>query len=279
MILLRSRRIAESDWNATFTAAAVSERPMTTELVTRELLGAGEVEALLRTALADAMFALVNGRVDGWTEVPARDCLLPLVPPAKLGWLLAEAARRRQVLAASPEAPLNAQDRMTAVPQKDWAVRAHGPGQAELLALANGRRTARDLAFVLGRGVYATLLQLTAMRRRNMVLVTPHDSKSPPPNTRAGIPSDPGGNDRTATGLPRRRKERPAAPRAGEAIRRNLSFNIQALRPRRAEGTAMPGDSKPWLSTINLLITGLSTSIARRRSVGRQCRGQVAPGV
>src|SRR5580698_6653692 len=68
VILLRSRTVAESDWDAAFTAAAVGERRMTDELVERALLGAGELEALLRVALADALFALVSGQVDGWAE-------------------------------------------------------------------------------------------------------------------------------------------------------------------------------------------------------------------
>ena len=105
VILLRSGRVAESDWNAAFTEAAIAERPMTAELVERGLLGAGEVEALLRIALADAMFALTCGRVDSWTEISAADTLLPLDPAAKAGWLLAEAARRGQVLARSPRRP------------------------------------------------------------------------------------------------------------------------------------------------------------------------------
>ena len=105
VILLRSGRVTESDWNAAFTEAAKAERPMTAELVERGLLGAGELEALLRIALADAMFALTGGRVDGWTETPAADYLLPLDPAARSGWLLAEATRRRQVLAAFPAPP------------------------------------------------------------------------------------------------------------------------------------------------------------------------------
>lgn len=35
-----------------------------------------------------------------------------------------------------------------------------GDGQDEILALADGRRMTRDIAFALGRGVYATTLPL-----------------------------------------------------------------------------------------------------------------------
>jgi hypothetical protein len=195
------------------------------------------------------MFVLASGRIDGWTELPSRECALPLSPPAKVGWLLAEAARRRQVLAATAGPPLGALDLVTAAPPADWATTTPGPGQPELMALANGRRTARDLAFALGRGVYATMLQLTRMRERGMVVITPAGSKPPPPSVPAGIASDLDGNDRTTTGLPRRRKERLGPPRAAEPGRRNFPVNIQMLRPRRAEGTSMPGEpSTSWLS-------------------------------
>ncbi len=114
VILLRSGRVAVSDWEAAFAAAAVAGREMTAELLARELLGAGELEAVLRTALADAMFALASGRIDGWTEAPAAECLLPLAPPVGSGWLLNEAIRRSQVLASSPAPVPRARDRIAA---------------------------------------------------------------------------------------------------------------------------------------------------------------------
>ena len=102
---------------------------MTAELIDRGLLGAGEVEALLRTALADAMFALVSGQVDSWAEAPAADCLLPLTPSARGGWLLNEATRRRQVLASFAEPSVSAQDRVAAAPGAAQATRVLGQGQ------------------------------------------------------------------------------------------------------------------------------------------------------
>jgi hypothetical protein len=231
VILLRSRQVAESDWDAAFTAAAVGERQMTNELIGRDLLGAGEIEALLRTALADAVFALVNGRVDGWTEAPAADCLLPLTPAAREGWLLNEAARRRQVLASFGESAVSAQDRIAAGPGAAREGRVLGPGQGEILALADGRRTARDLAFALGRGLYETMLQLARMRAGDVVIVN-----SP------GVSPHGAGDDRTGAGLPRRRKDRPASPRMAEAGRRGLTAGIRLLRPR-SEGNTVSDET------------------------------------
>jgi hypothetical protein len=230
VVLLRSRRISVADWDAAFTAAAVSDREMTAELIDRELLGAGEAEALLRTTLADAMFALVSGEVDGWAEASAADCLLPLTPPARGGWLLNEAARRAQVLASFGESAVSARDRVAAAPGTAQATRVLGPGQDELLALADGRRTARDLAFARGRGLYETMLQLTRMRASNVVVIRSFEAAP-----------DGAEDDRTGAGLPRRRKDRPAVPRAAEAGRRGLTAGIRMLRPRSEGSTLLDG--------------------------------------
>ena len=226
VILLRTRRVSETDWDAAFTAAAVNERPMTTELVGRDLLGAGEVEAFLRIALADAVFALVTGQVDGWTETPSADCLLPLTPAARSGWLLAEATRRAQVLASFPEPLVSAQGRVAAAPGSVLAGRVIGQGRDEILALADGRRTARDIAFALGRGLYETMLQLARMRDDDLVVIS----------SSGGALREAG--DLAVAGLPRRRQD-PARPRQeAEAGRRNLT-TVRMLRPR-SEGNAMP---------------------------------------
>ena len=231
VILLRSRTISESDWDAAFTAAAVGKRPLTAELIERGLIGAGALEAMLRIALADAVFAVVSGRVDGWAEAPAADCLLPLTPAARSGWLLAEATRRGQALAAFPPPALSAQDRVTAAPGA-----RPGRGQDTLLALADGRRTPRDLAFALGRGLYETMLELGRMRAEHLVVTSPSGKDPSPPGDPGDALPDGEDDDRTVTGLPRRRKDRPASPRGTEASRRNLT-SIRMLRLR-SEGNS-----------------------------------------
>jgi len=235
VVLLRSRRVSESDWDAAFAAAAIANRHMTTELVKRELVRAGELEALLRTALADAIFALVSGRVDAChAEMSAVSSPLSLTPAARSGWLLAEATRRMQVLASFPEPAVSAQDRIAVAPvalvpadAADTVRRglAPGLGEAEILALADGRRTARDLAFALGRGLYATLLQLTRMRANGLVVIRPPGTQYPPDEEPAGPPQGGDDNEATVSGLPRRRKDRASPPRA-------IAASVQMLRPR-----------------------------------------------
>jgi hypothetical protein len=238
VVLLRSRRVAESDWDAAFAAAAIANRHMTTELVKRDLVRAGELEALLRTALADGIFALVSGQVDACrAELSGVSSPLSLTPAARSGWLLAEATRRMQVLASFPEPAVSAQDRIAVAPvapvavdAADGARRGPAPGEAEILTLADGRRTARDLAFALGRGLYATLLQLTRMRANGLVVIRPPGTEYPPDEAPA-TPSQ-GGDDNEATvsGLPRRRKDRASPPRG-------ITASVQMLRPRTARST------------------------------------------
>jgi hypothetical protein len=248
VILLRSRRVSVADWDAAFTAAALGDREMTAELIDRGLLGAGEVEALLRIALADAVFALVSGQVDSWAEGPAADCPLPLTPPARGGWLLNEATRRGQVLASFAGPVVSAQDRVAALPGAAQPTRVLGPGQDELLVLANGRRTARDLAFVLGRGLYETMLQLSRMRAGNVVVVGSDDAAADDaaPDSAAADGTE---DDRTGAGLPRRRKDRPGSSRTVEAGRRGLTAGIRLLLPRSEGSTLVDGAEYPPAQT------------------------------
>jgi hypothetical protein len=173
VVLLRSRRVTESRWDAAFAASAAGGRPMYAELVTRAALGAGELEALLRTALADAMFVLASGVIkECHAEPGAVDYLLPLEPGATADYLLAEASRRMEVLTAMDVAVAPDRERVVAVPGAVRPGAKLGRGQDEILALADGRRTPRDMAFTLGRGVYATLLQLARMRAAGVLTTT-----------------------------------------------------------------------------------------------------------
>lgn len=250
-ILLRSQRVSEDDWNAAFAAAAMADRPLTDELVDRELLGAGEAEALLRTALADTVFAVLYGTVERWATAPATDCPLPLDPPATPTLLLGETARRGQVLAAFDGPPVSAADRFTARPDGGLSdigladaeqVDAVGltPGQDALLALVDGRRTVRDLAFALGRGLYATMLELARMRAANLVAVPGYDGESASPGrvTATAPAAAPDGD--AAAGLPRRRQDRPGSHRAAEPGRRMFTPGIRLLRPRTEGGARLP---------------------------------------
>jgi hypothetical protein len=236
VILLRSGRIPEGGWASVF-AAASSDGRMAAELAKRDLIGAGELEAVLRTALADAMFVVTTGLIeDCRLEEATTAPLLPLEPPAEAGWLLAEAHRRVQVLALLASPVAHDRDRVTTV-QGAWTPRVGpGDGQAEILALANGRRTARDMAFVLGRGVYAVTLQLSRMCDAGLLVIG---------STRASAPRRPGRDPE----LPVRGLAAPDADDGSDAV---------AALPRRrrgASGVAGPRQQEKT-SVLRMLRTG-----------------------
>ena len=254
VILLRSGRVPEPAWAAAFSAAAAG--PMGAELVRRGLVGAGDLAALLRAALADAMFALASGGLADCVPAGApADCLLPLAPPADPGWLVAATSRRLAAAAALPALPApagHARDRWAAAPGAAVAG-GRGGGRDAILALANGRRTIRDLAFALGRGVFAVTLEVALMRAEGLLVpaarpdtpagapaaAAPVAARPRPPREPAGEAADGAGagplpRRRPGQGLPRR--DRPAA---GPADRAAL------LWPRRPGGPGGLGTSGP----------------------------------
>ena len=179
VVLLCSGRVAEPGWAAAFAAAAIDGGGMGAELIRRDLIGAGELEVLLRTAVADAMFVLAAGELAEYeVDKTAEDCVLPLEPAAEPAWLLAETSRRLAVLASLPNPVEHDRDRWTSARGGGPAGLVLGTGQETILALANGRRTARDMAFVLGRGVYAVTLQVARMHAEGLLV----------PGTRRPVP-------------------------------------------------------------------------------------------
>jgi hypothetical protein len=241
VLLLRSHRVTESGWDEAFAAAAASGGRMSTELTRREMVGAGELEWLLRTALADAMFVLASGTVDEYRAEPGPvDFVLPLQPGAEPDSLLAEAWRRIRVLAALPAR--NGRDRIVAATGTVQPGVRLGEGLDEILALADGRRTGRDLAFALGQGVYATMLQLARIQQAGLlVAVSPRAADAAAAQNRRPANH----NDLPmASALPRRQRDPAGGPRRQWVPGRapELLAPLGLLRPRAARD-AGPGET------------------------------------
>jgi hypothetical protein len=113
--------------------------------------------------------------------------------------------RRGQVLASFSEPVISARDRVAAAPGTVRSARGPSRGEDEVLALADGRRTVRDLAFALGRGVYETMLLLARMRAANAVII---GSSGREAGGTADGPPDGAESDRAVAGPPRRRFRR-----------------------------------------------------------------------
>lgn len=242
VVLLRSGRVPEPAWQDVFADAAAAGR-MAPELVRRELIGCGQLEVVLRAALADSMFVLMSGQVDECQLGPAATtCLLPLEPPAEVSWLIVEASRRLQVLASMPNRVQHDRDRVLRGHQAPPVGSALDGGREGILALANGRRTARDMAFALGWGVYALTLEFSRMQeaglltigsRRSMTRVPAQASGPvlPDDGQAAGEAGDSGASQLAA--LPRRRKPGGGPPRrpAPSGQPGNSSALLRLLRP------------------------------------------------
>jgi hypothetical protein len=233
VLLLRSRRVSESDWAAAFAAAAAAATGglLGTELVKRGLIGSGELEALLWTAVADALFVLASGTVDEYRAEPGPvEFALPLDPGAEVDWLLAETSRRLQVLASLPARP--DRHRVVAVPDADRLGVWFGERQGEILALADGRRTPRDLAFALGRGVFATMLHMARMHEVGLLVTASYRTGFPLGGWKPGHPA--AGKPVPGNGLPRRGKDPAALARrvVARGKSRELPAPLGLLRPR-----------------------------------------------
>jgi hypothetical protein len=232
VLLLRSHRVTESAWDAAFAATAAVGGRMFAELVARGLVGAGELEALLLIASADAMFALASGRVDECAAEGRKSYLLPIEPGAEADWMLGEAERRMRVLASLPFPP--GQARVAAAPGAMSRDARHGQGQDEILALADGRRTARDLAFALGRGVYATMLQLARMREKGLLVAVPY--RAAPRTRQDTVHPSAVGQPGAPSGLPQRNKDRTGLLRRATPPAWARPTPATALQPRSGQG-------------------------------------------
>lgn len=181
-LLLRSGRIAEADWTAAFSAGAPRGR-FAAELVRRGLLGSAGVEVVTRTAVVDALFAMALRGVHTCTaEAEGAPPLLPADPGLEPGWLARELTRRLTRADEWQARGLTAQSR-------PWATRARetaplNASRRAILDRANGRRTPRDIAFAVGRGLYSVMTDLATLLDDGLAALD-----APPAETRPAVPA------------------------------------------------------------------------------------------
>lgn len=198
-LLLRSGRILESSWVAAYQTGAPQGR-LAIELVRRGLVGAAELEAVCLMALFDAVFALAAGTVEDcrWQASAVAGTTSGSEPAGKEPWtrgvaqadaeqLRAETERRLAALAVLPVPVRPGRDRLGPAAEPGPAgatavgtaargmggARAAGGLRREVLALADGRRTARDIAFLLGRGVYPVTVEASRLLADGLLRVGP----------------------------------------------------------------------------------------------------------
>lgn len=173
-LLLRSGRIAYADWSAVFAEAAPYGR-LSTELVGRGLLGAATIEIVSQTTAFDAIFAIALCGVSSCTAEPATPDdlppLLPVEPGLDTDRVVRETTRRLETAAEWQRFGLSIHSRPYPTPSETGPVPA--PARAEILAMANGRWTTRDIAFNLGRGLYSVMTDLAILFRDGLIGIDP----------------------------------------------------------------------------------------------------------
>ncbi|WP_405601606.1 MarR family transcriptional regulator [Streptomyces sp. NBC_01410] len=161
-LLLRSGRVSEADWAALVPAGRDSRRPVA-ELVARGHIGAAELQVVSAMALQDAVFAVLAGDMGDCLADTESGPLVPVGPGEDPLQLLDDAVRKLAALAAMPHAVLPDRERVVVRRGVDGPAEDLAPHRKEILYLADGRRTPRDIAFMIGRGVYHVTVEISRM--------------------------------------------------------------------------------------------------------------------
>lgn len=195
VLLLRSGRVTEDEWTRAYDTALPYGR-VAAELAERGVVGAAGLEAVCRLAVADALFAMaaygaeaVRREPEGADPLPPP---LPLDPGLDPHRLVRETARRMRSAAAWAELGVTVRGR----PRPAATPRAAGlppdPIQRDVMGAVNGRRTPRDIAFAVGRGLYAVLGEIARLVGEGLL--------------EPGVPLAAGSPAEGPAGLPRRRR-------------------------------------------------------------------------
>ncbi|MER5356144.1 hypothetical protein ABT093_38230 [Kitasatospora sp. NPDC002551] len=220
-LLLKSRRVGEQEWASAETAASTG-RPadapparggdLGTALVAQGTISAAELEAVCVAAAFDGAFALALSPPGSWETAeaapPARIALRPGIEPERL---FEETARRTALLTRlwGPPGEL-ARIRIRPATRPESGAPRIPVRHREILAAATGRRTARDLAFTLGRGVFAVLVDIVRMDARHLLHREPAHPAPPAPSVAPRIPTNEPPPASTGP-LPRRVRSGPGA--------------------------------------------------------------------
>ncbi|MER5223386.1 hypothetical protein ABT032_23920 [Streptomyces flaveus] len=187
--LLTSGRIGDEDWLAACAAEPDADR-LAGHLVAEGLIGAAELEVVCTAAVFDAAFAMALSPPGSW-ELSDREPALVAEPGVEPRQLTEETSRRMTLLSRlwGPPGELT---RVRPAPvtgagprgSDGWLARRH----RDVLDSVNGRRTPRDIAFALGRGLYAVMLDLIRMEALHLVQWETRTTADGRPSTAPRVP-------------------------------------------------------------------------------------------
>ncbi|PBC61580.1 hypothetical protein BKI49_23620, partial [Streptomyces sp. Tue6028] len=160
--LLRTGRVSGEQWAELLRENEGTRWPQA-GLIAHGYAGAAQLRVVCVMATQDATFAVVAGRVDGCAPLDAAEPLAPVAVGEPPGRLLQEATRKLAAVAALPCPVRPERERPVPTAAADGADALLPELQRELLAHADGRRTARDIAFATGLGVYTVTVAMARM--------------------------------------------------------------------------------------------------------------------
>ncbi|MFE4175571.1 hypothetical protein ACFRR7_26620 [Streptomyces sp. NPDC056909] len=167
-VLLKSGRIDDAGWAAGLTAVRHRD-DHAAALVGQGLIGAAELEMLCVATVFEGAFAMSLVRPEGWEVGPVAPAVLAPrgIEPRTVA---EETARRLALVSRLWGSPADlARVRMRPSAGADRAAGRLTSRYQALLAVANGRRTPRDLAFTLGRGLFGVMADLIRMNGLQLV--------------------------------------------------------------------------------------------------------------
>ncbi|MFR9795320.1 MarR family transcriptional regulator [Streptomyces sp. MS06] len=169
-LLLRSGRITGEQWERLVDESRGARWPAEA-LIAHGYAGTAQLGLVCVMALQDAAFAVVAGRIGGCERVAHSKPLAPVAlgePPQRV---LGDAARKVLAVTELPH-PVRP-DRERPVPGSQASVSSRlSTLRNELLDHADGRRSARDLAFCVGRGLYPVTVEIGWMLGEGLLRCT-----------------------------------------------------------------------------------------------------------
>ena len=180
--LLRSGRVSGEQWAALLRESGGTRWPEA-GLVAHGYAGAAQLRVVCMMAMQDAAFAVVAGDVEACDPLDA--AFEPYAPVAfgeAPGRLLQDAARKLAAVAALPQPVRPDRERPVPAAVPDEIRDQLPPPHKELLAHADGRRTARDIAFATGLGAYTVTVGMARMLGEGL-LELPGEPESAAPVT------------------------------------------------------------------------------------------------
>ncbi|MEU0788348.1 MarR family transcriptional regulator [Streptomyces sp. NPDC006173] len=161
--LLRSGRVSGEQWAELLREAGGTRWPQA-GLIAHGYAGAAQLRVVCMMAMQDAAFAVVAGDVEACDALDAAfEPYAPVDQGEMPGRLLQDAARKLAAVAALPRPVRPDRERPVQGAVADELRDRLPPQQRELFLQADGRRTARDIAFVTGLGVYTATVGMARL--------------------------------------------------------------------------------------------------------------------